>query len=351
MRRCPVGGAGRVSEVEAGVSPAAPPREARGALRAPAAETAASTGRFPFPLRAQARFDVVGFGFNTHDHVCVAPRPPCADAKLPLLTYVQMPGGQVPTALVALQRWGLRTAYVGPFGDDEGGRAQRAALTAEHVDLSACRTRRNVGSHTSVILVDAVSGERSVLWTRPDGLALRADELDRTVLTAGRALLLDADDIETAILAATWARDAGALVMLDVDEPGPRTDALLARADAVIVSDRFAQRHTGVSDLRTALRRMAARGPRLAAATLGAGGALACAAGRTLYVPAFRVAVVDSTSAGDMFHAGCLYGLLQGWPVERALHFASAAAALACTVLGGRASVPTLQCVLELAAI
>ena len=172
-----------------------------------------------------------------------------------------------------------------------------------------------MASQTSVILVDEVSGERTVLWTRPDGLALRAEELDRAVLGAGRALLLDADDADTAILAAGWAKEAGALVMLDVDEPGPRTDELLALSDAVIVSDGFPQRHTGVADLRTALRRMAARGPQLVAATLGAGGALACADGRLLYVPAFRVSVVDSTSAGDLFHAGCLYGLLQAWPV------------------------------------
>lgn len=304
-----------------------------------------------FSVRADARLDVVGFGFNTHDHICVLARPPSPDVKQRLRAYARMAGGQVPTALVALQRWGLRTAYVGPFGDDDGGRAQRAALADEGIDLSACRTRAGVGSQTSVILVDAVSGERTVLWTRPDGLALRPDELDRETLAAGRALLLDADDIETAILAAAWARAAGALVMLDVDEPGPRTDALLAHADAAIVSDRFAQRCTRAADLRAALRRMAARGPALAVATLGAGGALACAAGRVFHVPPFRVRVVDTTSAGDMFHAGCLYGLLREWEVGRALCFASAAAALACTVLGGRASVPRLESVLELAGI
>jgi len=296
-----------------------------------------------------ARFDVVGFGFNTQDHVCVVPRPPRIDAKQRLRAYTRMPGGQVPTALVALQRWGLRTAYVGPFGDDDGGRAQQAALSAEGIDLRGCRTRSGVASQTAVILVDEVTGERTVLWTRPAALPLRADELDREMLTAGRALLLDADDADSAILAASLARAAGALVMLDVDEPGPRTDALLAFTDAVIVAAHFPRRHTGIADLGGALRQIAARGPTLAAATLGAGGALACAEGRTLYVPPFRVVVVDSTSAGDLFHAGCLYGLLQGWPVERALRFASAAAALACTVLGGRASIPTLDQVLALA--
>jgi sulfofructose kinase len=302
-------------------------------------------------LRPDARLDVVGFGFNTHDHVCVVRRPPRVGAKQRLRAYLQRPGGQVPTALVALQRWGLRTAYVGPFGDDEGGRAQRTALAAEAIELSACRTRAGVASQTSVILVDEASGERTVLWTRPDGLALRAGELDRASLTAGRALLLDAADVETALLAATWAKDAGVLVMLDVDEPGPHTDALLGLSDAVIVTDQFVRHHTGAADLRAALRAITARGPQLAAATLGAGGATASLGGRIVYVPPFRVAVADSTSAGDLFHAGCLYGLLHAWEVERALRFASAAAALACGVLGGRTSVPALQAVRHLAGL
>lgn len=303
-----------------------------------------------FRVRPQARFDVVGFGFNTFDHVCVVPRPPRVDGKQRLRAYAEMPGGQVPTALVALQRWQLRTAYVGPFGDDAGGRAQRDALSAAGVDVSACRMRPGVASQSSVILVDETSGERSVLWTRPEALGLRPEELDRTVLADGRALLLDGAEIDSALRAAGCAREAGALVMLDVDEPGPRTDALLALSDAVIVSEQFPRQLTGAADLRDALRQMAARGPRLAAATLGAGGAVACAGDRVWYVPPFRVAVVDSTSAGDLFHAGCLYGLLQGWTIEAALRFASASAALACQTLGGRTSIPDLPAVLALAA-
>lgn len=294
-------------------------------------------------------FDVVGFGFNTIDHVCVVTRPLVADGKARAQAYRQLPGGQVPTALVALQRWGLRTAYVGPISDDAGGALQRASLREAGVDLRGAVLRPGVGSHTSVILVDAVTGERTVHWQRPPELALRADELDPTLLAAGRALLLDADDVETALLAAAVAQDAGALVMLDVDEPGPRTAALLARTDAAIVTDGFPQRHTGLDDLGAALRRMCTEGPRLAVATLGAGGALACERGSLHAVAGLRVPVVDTTSAGDCFHAGALYGLLHGWSALRALRFATAAAALACTRLGGRSSVPSLDAVVELA--
>lgn len=290
---------------------------------------------------AAPAFDVVGFGFNTIDHVCVVDRP-LLDGKARARDYRQLPGGQVPTALVALQRWGLRTAYVGPLGDDAGGALQRASLAAAGVDLGGAVSRPGVGSHTSLILVDAVTGERAIAWQRPPALALRADELDPAHFAAARALLLDAADADTALVAAAAAQDAGALVMLDVDEPSPRTTALLARTDVAIVGDGFPQRHTGVADLGAALRRMIHEGPRLAVATLGPGGALACHEGRVEHVPACRVPVVDTTSAGDCFHAGALYGLLQGWEVGRALRFAAAAAALACTRLGGRASVPEL---------
>lgn len=297
---------------------------------------------------AEKPFDVVGFGFNTFDHVCLVDRPPAPDTKQRMRSYLRQPGGQVPTALVALQRWGLSTAYVGAFGDDEGGELQRSSLVAEGVDVNGCPARSGIGSQISVVLVDRVTGARTVVWDRPQGFALRADELDRERLTSGRALLLDADDADTALLAAGWARGAGSLVVLDVDEPGPRSEELLAASDVVIVSGTFPQRLTGEPDLRRALQRMQAIGPPLVAVTLGPGGALACDRGTFLWVPALRLPTVDSTSAGDLFHAGCLYGLLQGWTAPRALRFAAVAAALECTALGGRAAIPKLEAVVEL---
>jgi sulfofructose kinase len=295
------------------------------------------------------RFDVVGFGFNTLDHVCVTRQPPGYDRKQRLEAYFQQPGGQVPTALVALQRWGLRTAYVGPLGDDLGGELQASSLSKEGVDLSGCSLRRGVDSQTSVVFVDRVSGERTVLWQRPAELALRVDELDPQILGAGRALLMDADEPATALRVARWARAAGALIMLDVDEPGPHSAELLALADAVVVSGSFPRRLTGCTDLRAALRRMRAMGPRFVAATLCAGGAAACAANEELFVSAFPIAAADTTSAGDLFHAGCLYGLLNEWPPRRTLRFAAAAAALECTALGGRSAIPPLERALALA--
>lgn len=303
-----------------------------------------------FRISDHKPFDVVGFGFNTFDHVCVVSRPPAPESKQRIARSFTQPGGQIPTALVALQRWGLRTAYVGPFGNDEGGELQWTSLTEEGIDLSGSR-RKDVRSQTSHVLIDRVSGERTVLWDRPDGLVLSAQDLDRTLLTAGRILFLDADDIDTALIAARWAKEEGTLVMLDVDEPGGRGEELLRLTDMAVVSSGFTRRLTGESDPRAALTRMARSGPSFLAVTLGGGGAVALIDGRHLYVPAFPVAVVDTTSAGDLFHAGCLFGVLRGWKPADTLRFAAAAAALECTQLGGRAAIPDVDRTLALAKV
>jgi sulfofructose kinase len=289
------------------------------------------------------RFDVVGLGLNSIDHLCVVTRHPRLDSKQQLVTYDVQPGGQVPTALVALQRWGLRTAYAGGFGDDPGGVLSRAALGAEGVDISATVVRPHVRQQVSVILVDETSGERSVLWEHLPELVLRGDEVSLEVAAAGRALLLDAVDLRAAIVAARHAKAHDVLTVLDTDTPAPGIDELLRLTDVLIVGAEFPGRLTGLSDLRAALRAAAQHGPWFVGVTLGPGGALALVHGEFHYVPAFHVVAVDSTGAGDIFHAGSIYGLLHGWSALDTLRFAAAAAALKCEQLGGRPGIPTLE--------
>jgi sugar/nucleoside kinase (ribokinase family) len=301
--------------------------------------------------RARRRAEVVGLGYNTIDHLCVVARHVRLDSKQRMVQFDRQPGGQVPTALVALQRWGLATRYVGSFGDDAGGREARASLVAEGVDVASTVVRAGLANQESVILVDQASGERSVLWQRPEGIGLRPDELSRRDFTDCRLLLTDGYDIEAATAAAGWARAAGALVMLDIDFPGPGVDRLLALTDLLIVSPDFLLRLTGIDDLRKALRASHRLGPRVCVATMGTGGALALENGRVLYQPAYRVDVRDSTGAGDVFHAGYAYGVLRGWPTVETLRFAAAAAALKCEKLGPRPGIPAVERAMELAGV
>ena len=82
---------------------------------------------------------------------------------------------------------------------------------------------------------------------------------------------------------------------------------------------------------------------RLTAATLGSNGVLAWDGQQFHHASAYKVAVVDTTGAGDIFHAGFIYALLQGWPLQRQLDFACAAAALNCTANGARGGIRTVD--------
>jgi sulfofructose kinase len=295
------------------------------------------------PVPQGKPFDVVGVGLNAIDHLCTVPRFPTFNSKIAMTGYSCQPGGQVATAMVALQRWGCRTAYVGSFGDGILGELSRRSLVEEGVDVSGSVRRPGVANQMAVLLIDEASGERTVLMHRPAALALRPEELRRDLVTSGRVLHLDGYDLDAALAAAQWARAAGVPVVVDADMRSGPVERLLATTDAVIVSLELALAATGGRDAADALARLAAatRAP-LVAITLGAEGVIARTAAATLHVPAYRVRCVDSTGAGDVFHAGFIYGLLGGWSLERTLRFANAAAGLKCTQVGGRPGIPTV---------
>jgi sulfofructose kinase len=74
--------------------------------------------------------------------------------------------------------------------------------------------------------------------------------------------------------------------------------------------------------------------------TLGEKGLVCLDGPRWIEMPAFAVEVVDTTGAGDTFHGAFCLGLVRGFSLEKNLAFASAAAALKCRALGGRAGIP-----------
>ena len=97
---------------------------------------------------------------------------------------------------------------------------------------------------------------------------------------------------------------------------------------------------TGRADAEGGAARAAARARRAAGRHARHAGALALDGDRAIRSPAFAVDAIDTTGAGDVFRAGFIHGRLSGWPLERTLRFANAAAAVSCTRLGALAGVP-----------
>ncbi|MDQ3586666.1 MAG: carbohydrate kinase family protein, partial [Acidobacteriota bacterium] len=141
------------------------------------------------------------------------------------------------------------------------------------------------------------------------------------------------------------ARAAGTIVSADIDNIYEGLPELLPLIDVLISSKEFPHRLTGITDERAALAEVKARmgTNTLVGMTRGERGALIFHEGKLIETPAFPVpgGCRDTTGAGDAFHAGFLYGMLQGEEIETCLTLGCAVAALKCRRLGARAGLPT----------
>ena len=303
--------------------------------------------RFPFEPPPAREFDAVGFGLNAVDHLVVVPHYPEFDTKVRLLAHERGAGGQTATTMAALRRLGLRTAYAGRFGSDDAGRFGFEALRAEGVDVGAAEVVEGARNQIAFILVDARTGERTVIWDRDERLAYGPADAPRGFAARGRVLHMDAHDPRACAVVAREARAAGTLVSLDIDNIYEGLEELLPYVDVLISSKEFPRRLTGLGDERAALAEVAARlGPgAVVGMTLGGRGAVVSHGGRFVESPAFAVpgGCRDTTGAGDAFHAGFIYGMLAGEEVEGCLTLGCAVAALKCRALGARTALPTAR--------
>jgi sugar/nucleoside kinase (ribokinase family) len=295
------------------------------------------------------KVDLVGVGLNATDTLIPLAEYPARGSKLEYSNSSVMPGGQVATTVVACQTWGLRTRYVGKLGDDHAACLHREAFDRVGVEARLITVSGGV-SPQSLILVDG-GGERTVLCRRDESMALQPEDLNRAWIVNARVLHVDGHETKAATLAASWAHDAGIPVVADLDETYPGVDDLIANIDYLIVSKDFSCKLMNDNNLESALRRMQARyNCRLSAATLGEDGVVAWDGRKFYRSAAYKVPVVDTTGAGDIFRAGFIYGLLQDWPLERQLDFSCAAAAMNCMAAGARGGIKTVEAVESLMA-
>jgi sugar/nucleoside kinase (ribokinase family) len=299
--------------------------------------------RFNLSLSADKPFDVVGMGLNAVDFISVVPEFPAPNSKMEILHFSKQGGGQVATALVALSRWGVKTKYIGKVGEDDLGNFSLHSIRQEGVEVSSVTTEPSATNQVAIILVEKSTGERTILWNRDERLMYRKGELRKEEVCSGKILHLDGHDIQAALQCVRWAKEEGIPTLIDLDKVESLTSKLIQEIDFVITSSRFPMLYTGISDQRKALLELQKHTSGFLCATLGHEGAVALINGEFLYVKGFEVKALDTTGAGDVFHAGFIYGLLQNWEVAEILRFANAVAALKCRDLGGRKGIPSLE--------
>lgn len=289
--------------------------------------------------------DVLVVGSLHLDIVVNAPRLPGLDETLPGERWAQVFGGKGGNQAVAARRMGARVALVSRVGDDPFGATLRAALTADDVDHTGVGTDATLGSGMSVAIVDA-AGDYGAVIVSGANLALPPDAADHAITTRAPRVVVLQNEVPEAvnIAAARAARQIGAKVIWNAAPHRPDTVGLLEGVDVVVVNRVEAAMMAGAAitsraDAANAAERLASA-DRDGVVTLGGEGLVArTRKGATLDRPAFETAVISTHGAGDMFVGALAARMATGEPLETALTFAAAAAALQVgSVLDARAT-------------
>ncbi|SDJ97916.1 PfkB family carbohydrate kinase [Aliiruegeria lutimaris] len=250
-------------------------------------------------------------------------------------------GGPAANAAVAIARLGGEPSFIGRLGNDPLADLVLGDLEAAGVGTAHVHRATGGRSSFSSVYVDA-RGERQIVNFRGDGLTEEVDWIAR--LPAARAVLVDTRWPNGAAAALRMAREWGVPGVVDGEAPiDPR---LLENASHLALSAQGLASLEPGDDLAAALERLAARVPGWVCVTDGANGVWYTGASGIDHIPAFRVDVVDTLAAGDVWHGAFALALAEGQAEAEAIRFANATAALKCMTFGGRSGTPDRAAVL-----
>jgi ribokinase len=284
---------------------------------------------------------VVGLGYCSVDYIGVVPHIPSSDEKIRMTKIMRQGGGVTGTAMVTVSRLGLKTAIVWCVGGDENGKFVISDLADEGVDISHMMVAQGLLTPVSYVLVDETSGKRTIAFYYDETLLEHIAKADLNWISEAGALYIDGVH-EASIRAAMIAKENRIPVFCSTAEYASEYDRIISYVDVFIASLDWVCSITNRREPSEAARVLLRAGPKMVAVTLGDQGSLCVTKDEVIKKEAFRVNVVDTTGAGDVYSGAFVYGMLQEWPLDFVVEFSNAVAAMKCRKFGGRAGIPKL---------
>ncbi|MEE4120776.1 MAG: ribokinase [Paracoccaceae bacterium] len=296
--------------------------------------------------------DIVVLGIFNADTTYRAARQPAMGETILGESFALRPGGKGSNQAVAAARAGGRivgrVAMLTRLGDDAFADLALATWAAEGIAPHAPRVQ---GGQTGAayVFVEAGTGDNAIIVCPGAAATISTDDVDgwANVIGAARVLVTQLEQpVDAAHRALQIACAAGVTTILNPAPAAALPQGMLALCDVVTPNATEAGALTGVAvDTREGAEKAAAAlcaaGAGAAILTLGATGALVHDGRRAVLVPGLSAGpVVETTGAGDAFTGGLAVALAEGRPLEEAVRFATATAALSVTKAGTVPAMP-----------
>ncbi|RDU97447.1 ribokinase [Trinickia dinghuensis] len=289
------------------------------------------------------------------DLVIRAPRLPSAGETLAGRSFDHVPGGKGGNQAVAAARLGAQVAMIGCVGDDDNGKQLVAGLHRDGIDCNGVATDAALPTGVAMIVVDDAGQNAIVIVAGSNGALMPAAIAEQEAAIAQADVLVCQLEVpgETVLAAMQKAHALGRTVVFNpAPVTGPLSREWLESSDFVIPNEIEASVLSGVAvdspeSARRAAKVLQQGGARNVIITLGKRGVLVLAEGEgeeagKHYLPA-EVEAIDTTAAGDTFVGGFCAALAAKRPLDEAVRFGQAAAALSVTRAGAQTSIPYLH--------
>ncbi|SMG54516.1 ribokinase [Cedecea sp. NFIX57] len=256
-------------------------------------------------------------------------------------------GGKGANQAVAAGRSGADIAFIACVGDDDTGSRVCKQLASDNIDTSPISTIKDEATGVALIFVNG-AGENVIGIHAGANAALtpKLVEAQQQKIAVASALLMQLESpLESVLAAAKIAHQHQTKVILNPAPACELSDELLSLLDMITPNETEAEKLTGVrvendADAAKAAEVLHGKGIDTVIITLGSRGVWLSEKGHGKRVPGFKVKAVDTIAAGDTFNGALVTALLEEKPMEDAVQFAHAAAAIAVTRKGAQPSVP-----------
>lgn len=293
---------------------------------------------------------LVVLGSVNADHVLQVPSFPRPGETLHGRNYQVIPGGKGANQAVAAARLNADIGFIACVGDDSFGINIRESFKLDGMNIRGVKMQPNCPTGIAMIQVSD-SGENSICISAEANAKLTAEAIapDLQHIRDAKYLLMQLETpLDGIVKAAQVAKEARTNVILNPAPARELPDALLSCVDVITPNETEAEVLTGITVSDDASAQLAAdalhrKGIEIVMITLGAKGVWLSQNGRGTLIPGFRVQATDTTAAGDTFNGALVTGLLEEMPLESAIKFAHAAAAISVTRFGAQTSIPNRE--------
>lgn len=293
---------------------------------------------------------VLCIGNASYDITFPLKKFPIENTKNRIDKIVECGGGPASNGAYLLSKWNINTYFAGAVGNDIYGNKLIEELKSINVNIDYIDMLDNVNTTLSCIIVGNEKSSRTILTYRNPDLKLskKIDINPDVILTDGQELEASLEVIKN---------NPDAISIIDAGRAVDKVIELCKHVNYIVCSKDFAQNITDTEinldnpkSLEIVFKKMCEMFPnKYYVITLEDKGAVFIDQNNAIkYMPTLKKEVVDTTGAGDIFHGAFTYGIVMGYSIENCVKLGNIAGALSTTKLGSKASIPTLESVLDI---